>query len=201
MWVIHCFYFTVERALVEFSLLCSSCFLFLFNSNSQHNVGGTSGSPFPFLILLSLSPTIILCALLLRHFSRQSHVELLINSLFLLFFSLSPPDPPSVKCKNFTEKYGIEGVAFPCYYSRKNKTVVMTSFSRETQVNTIIHFFVVPFIVTILSSIGICMIHCSCSCKKERPKYRRPRVDNIRWALGWQFRVFIDRIIEFCPKI
>lgn len=124
--------------------------------------------------------------LLWSHFSQQhgySHVELLINSPAPL--SLSPStDPPSVKCKNFTEKYGVEGIAFPCYYSRKNKTVVMTSFSRETQINTIIHFFVVPFIVTILSSIGICMIHCSCSCKKERPKYRRPRVDNIRWVKG-----------------
>lgn len=56
----------------------------------------------------------------------------------------------------------------------------MTSYNRDTQVNTIIHFFVVPFIITVISSIGICIIHCNCSCKKERPKYRRPRIENIR---------------------
>jgi hypothetical protein len=72
------------------------------------------------------------------------------------------------------------GAIYPCFYSRKNKTVVMTAYNRETQVNIIIHFFIVPFIITIISSIGICIIHCKCSCKKERPKYRRPRVNNLR---------------------
>ncbi|CRK97791.1 CLUMA_CG011170, isoform A, partial [Clunio marinus] len=83
--------------------------------------------------------------------------------------------PPTVKCSVFTETYGFEGAAFPCYYSKKNKTVVMTSYNRDTQLNTIIHFFIVPFIITVISSIGICIIHCNCQCKKERPKYRRPR--------------------------
>ncbi|KAL7033862.1 hypothetical protein ACKWTF_007751 [Chironomus riparius] len=87
--------------------------------------------------------------------------------------------PPSVRCKNFTDTFGYEGAIYPCFYSRKNKTVVMTSYNRDSQVNTIIHFFIVPFIITIISSVGICIIHCNCSCKKERPKYRRPRVENI----------------------
>lgn len=63
----------------------------------------------------------------------------------------------------------------------------MTAYNRETQVNIIIHFFIVPFIITIISSVGICIIHCNCSCKKERPKYRRPRIDNLRWAFGFFF--------------
>lgn len=89
-------------------------------------------------------------------------------------------DPPSIRCKNFTDDYGYSGAVFPCFYSKKNKTVVMTSYNRDTQVNTIIHYFVVPFIITVMSSVGICVIHCNCSCKKERPKYRRPRIENIR---------------------
>lgn len=91
-------------------------------------------------------------------------------------------DPPTVRCKNFSDTFGYEGAVFPCFYSKKNKTVVMTSYNRDTQVNTIIHFFVVPFIITVISSVGICVIHCNCSCKKERPKYRRPRIENIRQA-------------------
>lgn len=109
-------------------------------------------------------------------------------------------DPPSVKCKNFTDLYGYQGAAFPCHYSRKNKTVVMTSYSRDTQLNTIIHFFIVPFIITVISSVGICVIHCNCTCKKERPKYRRPRIENIRFVFIQPIiisRDFNDLILDF----
>lgn len=91
--------------------------------------------------------------------------------------------PPKIQCKNFTEKYGYEGAIYPCFYSQKNKTVVMTSYNRDDQVTTIIHFFIVPFIVSIIASIGLCVMHCNCKCKKERPKYRRPRVENLRWVI------------------
>uniref|UniRef100_A0A182JGB9 Protein tipE n=1 Tax=Anopheles atroparvus TaxID=41427 RepID=A0A182JGB9_ANOAO len=91
--------------------------------------------------------------------------------------------PPAVKCKNFTDLYGFEGAVFPCYYSKQNKTVVMTAYNREDQVNTIIHFFVVPFIVTVVSSVLLCIMHCDCRCKKERRRHRhrhrRPRIENL----------------------
>lgn len=95
--------------------------------------------------------------------------------------------PPKIQCKNFTEKYGYEGAIYPCFYSQKNKTVVMTSYNRDDQVTTIIHFFIVPFIVSIIASVGLCVMHCNCSCKKERPKYRRPRVENLRWVFFCSF--------------
>ncbi|XP_021707579.1 protein tipE [Aedes aegypti] len=90
--------------------------------------------------------------------------------------------PPTVKCKNFTDLYGFEGAVFPCYYSKQNKTVVMTSYNREEQVQTIIHFFVVPFIITVVSSVFLCVMHCDCRCKKERRRrhrHRRPRIENL----------------------
>lgn len=120
------------------------------------------------------------------------------------FFSLPSPcfsnettiDPPSIRCKNFTDNFGYQGAVFPCFYSKKNKTVVMTSYNRDTQVNTIIHFFIVPFIITVISSIGICIIHCNCSCKKERPKYRRPRIENIRQVFDLiDFRYFLNFVV------
>lgn len=93
--------------------------------------------------------------------------------------------PPSVTCSNFTETYGTEGTRFPCYYSRLNKTVVMTSYNRDDQVSMIINFFVVPFFITLISSIGLCIMHCDCRCKKEihhrrRHHRRRPRIENLR---------------------
>uniref|UniRef100_A0A1A9UNH5 Protein tipE n=1 Tax=Glossina austeni TaxID=7395 RepID=A0A1A9UNH5_GLOAU len=42
--------------------------------------------------------------------------------------------PPTVTCSKFNALYGIPGAIFPCYYSRKNKTVVMTSYNHEDQV-------------------------------------------------------------------
>lgn len=129
----------------------------------------------------------------------STFISLTITPPELSFSLFSSTDPPSVRCKNFTDTYGYEGAVFPCFYSKKNKTVVMTSYNRDTQVNTIIHFFVVPFIISIVASIGICAIHCSCSCKKERPKYRRPRIENIRHVLNRLFMTstnFVDLKFE-----
>lgn len=92
--------------------------------------------------------------------------------------------PPTVTCKNFSDLYGIEGAVFPCHYSRLNRTVVLTSYDRDDQISMIIHFFAVPFIITVISSIALCVMHCDCRCKKERnrrrPHRRRPRIDNLR---------------------
>lgn len=91
--------------------------------------------------------------------------------------------PPRVTCKNFSDMYGIEGAVFPCHYSRLNKTLVMTSYNRNDQVSMIINYFAVPFIITVLSSVALCVMHCDCRCKTERrrrPHRRRPRIENLR---------------------
>ncbi|KAI9579217.1 hypothetical protein GQX74_004689 [Glossina fuscipes] len=94
--------------------------------------------------------------------------------------------PPTVTCSKFNAFYGLPGAIFPCYYSRKNKTVVMTSYNHDDQVNMIIHFFAIPFVITMISSIALCVMHCDCRCKKDRshrrnrPQSRRPRIDNLR---------------------
>ncbi|XP_055699681.1 protein tipE [Phlebotomus papatasi] len=92
--------------------------------------------------------------------------------------------PPSVKCRNFTDVYGIEGAIFPCYFSRFNKTVVLTNYNRDDQVSMIVNFFVVPFIITLISSVALCVLHCDCRCKRERHLRRRglnrrPRIENL----------------------
>lgn len=95
--------------------------------------------------------------------------------------------PPTVTCRNFSDLYGWEGAVFPCYYSRLNRTVVLTSYDRNDQVAMIIHYFLVPFIVTVIASVGLCIMHCDCRCEKERPRqrrgdrqYRRPQIENLR---------------------
>lgn len=70
--------------------------------------------------------------------------------------------PPSVRCSNFTSKYGILGTSFPCYYSRQNKTVAMYRYERSEQVHTIVNFFVIPFVICIISSVTLCIMHCDC---------------------------------------
>lgn len=81
--------------------------------------------------------------------------------------------PPSVTCKNFSELYGVEGAVYPCYYSRVNRTVVMTSYNRGSQITTIVHFFAIPFVITVVSSVALCVMHCDCRFQRERRKVRR----------------------------
>lgn len=119
--------------------------------------------------------------------------------------------PPSVTCKNFSESYGIEGAVYPCHYSRINKTVVLATYDHNDQVSTIVHFFVVPFIITVISSIALCVMHCDCRCKKERnnrrrpPHRRRPRIENLRYvpiimtniSKKFQIYIYIVKLILF----
>lgn len=91
--------------------------------------------------------------------------------------------PPSIKCKTFTENFGIEGSVFPCYYSRLNRTLAMTRYNRDDQIAIIFHFFALPFAICVVASIGLCILHCDCRCQKERirrQQYRRPRIGDLR---------------------
>lgn len=89
--------------------------------------------------------------------------------------------PPSVTCKTFTEVFGVEGAVFPCYYSNLNKTLAMTRYNRDDQIAMIIHFFAMPFVICVISSIFLCILHCDCRCKKEHiRRQRRPRIGDIR---------------------
>lgn len=78
--------------------------------------------------------------------------------------------PPSVDCENFTRELGFEGIKFPCYYSRVNLSIVMADYSRETQVATIMHFFAAPFVVTLATSVALCVMHCDCRCSVPSPR-------------------------------
>lgn len=81
--------------------------------------------------------------------------------------------PPEVDCENFTTIYGRENAEFPCYYSRGNRTVVLIHYNREEHVQVIIHYFAVPFIVTLATSIVLCVMHCDCRCGTDRSRRRR----------------------------
>lgn len=88
--------------------------------------------------------------------------------------------PPEVNCGQFTATYGIEGTEFPCHYSRENSTVVLTHYDRDEQVEIIINYFAVPFIVTIVSSVVLCIMHYDCQCSGRQSRRRRPRFENAR---------------------
>lgn len=79
-------------------------------------------------------------------------------------------------CKNFSDLYGEEEQSvFPCYYSRSNRTLVLTMYDEADQWSIIMNFFFVPFAITVVSSVGLCVLHCDCSCQKERPPRQRSR--------------------------
>ena len=71
--------------------------------------------------------------------------------------------PPNIRCKNFTNFYGVKGAQFPCYYSRQNRTIVLSHYDRDEQIAIILKYFVIPFIITCATSIALCIMHCDCS--------------------------------------
>lgn len=83
-------------------------------------------------------------------------------------------------CKTFTEVFGVEGLVFPCYYSRLNKTLVLTRYNRDDQLAMIVHFFACPFVICVIASILLCILHCDCRCQKEKTIRRRPRIGDLR---------------------
>ncbi|XP_012280752.1 protein tipE isoform X2 [Orussus abietinus] len=91
--------------------------------------------------------------------------------------------PPVVDCENFTRELGYKGAKFPCYYSRVNGSIVMADYNREAQVATLIHFFAAPFVVTLATSVALCVLHCDCRCSSP-PRYssrgsRRARMNDL----------------------
>lgn len=93
--------------------------------------------------------------------------------------------PPMIHCSNFTAMYGIEGVEFPCYYSRENRTVVLPHYNQEEHISIILHYFAVPFVITITTSVALCVMHCDCTCRGTpvalaKRQNRRPRIHDLR---------------------
>ncbi|KAI5726662.1 hypothetical protein M8J76_006435 [Diaphorina citri] len=72
--------------------------------------------------------------------------------------------PPEVQCANFASSYGMQDKSYPCYYSRKNTTIVMDKYDEEEQMYIIIHYFIIPFIICVVCSIVLCVMHCECQC-------------------------------------
>ncbi|XP_046752032.1 protein tipE [Diprion similis] len=91
--------------------------------------------------------------------------------------------PPIVDCENFTKELGFEGSRFPCHYSRVNGSIVMADYNREAQIATIMHFFAAPFVVTLATSVALCVMHCDCRCaappRHPQRTMRRPRIDDL----------------------
>ncbi|XP_066592321.1 protein tipE-like [Prorops nasuta] len=98
--------------------------------------------------------------------------------------------PPGIDCENFTRHLGCEGIKFPCYYSRVNNSIVMASYSRETQVAIIMHFFAAPFVVTLATSVALCVMHCDCRCaappRHSSRSIRRHRANDLSCDYIWR---------------
>lgn len=80
--------------------------------------------------------------------------------------------PPDVQCGNFSEAYGYEGATFPCFYSRFNRSVVLTHYARDDQVAVIVHYFAIPFVLTVVTAVILCVMHCDCRCDEESTRRR-----------------------------
>ena len=63
--------------------------------------------------------------------------------------------PPTVSCERFYEDYGKTlKQDFPCFYSRRNDTLVITDFDESVEIMKV-SLACVPLLITILSGIGL----------------------------------------------
>ena len=63
--------------------------------------------------------------------------------------------PPTVSCERFYEDYGKTlKQNFPCFYSRRNDTLVITDFDEGAEIIKV-SLACVPLLITILSGIGL----------------------------------------------
>ncbi|KAL1131687.1 hypothetical protein AAG570_011300 [Ranatra chinensis] len=108
----------------------------------------------------------------LREDDRTSEAVLLVNIKGCGY-------PPDVRCSNFTDSYGEPGSQFPCFYSRQNRTVAMVRYDRNRQVEVIINFFAIPFVITVVTSVVLCVMHCDCR-RSPPPVLRRTRIHDHR---------------------
>lgn len=83
--------------------------------------------------------------------------------------------PPKIKCANFTDNFGNEGTEFPCFPSKQNGTLVLTHYVKDEQIAIIIHYFAIPFVVTLATSVALCVMHCDCTCAPVRRRTMRSR--------------------------
>lgn len=65
--------------------------------------------------------------------------------------------PPDVSCESFFQRYGRSREPFPCFYSKRNSSVVITSFRKEDEIRTII-VSCIPILGILISSIGIAIV-------------------------------------------
>lgn len=84
--------------------------------------------------------------------------------------------PPEVQCGKFAQEHGSIGAQFPCYYSRQNRSVVMSHYRRTEQVAVILHYFAVPFVLCLVAAVILCVMHCDCRCDDGQRSRRRPLV-------------------------
>ena len=62
--------------------------------------------------------------------------------------------PPEVDCDAYAEKYhnhSMEGETFPCHYSRMNPWIVMSSYSREDNLTSVLWSILIPNGLFVLS--------------------------------------------------
>ncbi|XP_066152964.1 uncharacterized protein Teh1 [Euwallacea fornicatus] len=83
--------------------------------------------------------------------------------------------PPKIRCTNFTETFGNEGTEFNCFPSRQNGSLVLTHYLKDEQIAIIIHYFAIPFVVTLATSVALCVMHCDCTCAPVRRRSMRSR--------------------------
>ncbi|XP_066957758.1 protein tipE-like [Macrobrachium rosenbergii] len=81
--------------------------------------------------------------------------------------------PPKINCSVFGDRHGRENDVFPCYYSRVDPNMVITSYDWNNEVTSIVLALLVPNVLCGLS-LGIVSYWWYPGCQKRRCQYQIP---------------------------
>jgi len=83
--------------------------------------------------------------------------------------------PPEVNCDTYAEKYynhSMEGTTFPCHYSRVNPWIVLSFYSRDETVTSILCSILIPNVTFVLSVVVLVYWYCP-YCQARCKKYEQ----------------------------
>jgi len=87
--------------------------------------------------------------------------------------------PPTIICDDYAEQYNnysIDGLTFPCYYSKMNPWIVLSKYNEDEEVTNIAYSLLIPNLLFILSLVVLVYWYCP-YCQARCKKYEQADMD------------------------
>jgi len=108
--------------------------------------------------------------------NKPSGIEVIVEDTPLLINIKGCGYPPEIDCDAYAEKYYNHSLAdqtFPCHYSRMNPWIVVSSYSKDDNVTSILYSILIPNVLFVLSLVVLVYWYCpycQARCRSYEPQ-------------------------------